>query len=206
MTPEYVVLHTLRCIGAAGEDRVAQASGIPVGEVVGHLRGLADLGLVSGSAGPFSAWMLSEEGRVRDAETVATELEQTGARAEVQAGYRAFLELNEPLLQVCSDWQMRNVGGRPVLNDHGDEAYDARVLSRLWDIDDSAQELCRRLADTVSRFAPYGARLAQARERALSGDTGAVADDLDSYHNAWFQLHEDLLATLAISREEEMRP
>jgi hypothetical protein len=30
-----------------------------------------------------------------------------------------------------------------------------------------------------------------------------VADTLDSYHTVWFQLHEDLLVTLGISREEE---
>ena len=203
MTPDFVVLHTLRCIGAAGEDRVAEASGLPVVAVVDHLRDLADQGLVSGSAGPFSAWMLTEDGRARDAEMVATELEQTGARAAVQGGYLEFLELNGPLLRVCSDWQMRDVGGRPMLNDHDDQAYDSRVLSRLWDVDDSAQDVCARLADILPRFATYPARLARAREKALSGDTGAVADDLDSYHAAWFQLHEDLLATLGISREEE---
>jgi hypothetical protein len=98
---------------------------------------------------------------------------------------------------------MQDVGGRPVLNEHKDDEYDARVLSRLWDIDDSAQGVCARLAGTLPRFAPYGDRLARARERALGGDIGAVADDLESYHSAWFQLHEDLLATLGISREQE---
>jgi hypothetical protein len=27
-----------------------------------------------------------------------------------------------------------------------------------------------------------------------------VADNLESYHSVWFQLHEDLLATLGIPR------
>jgi hypothetical protein len=49
----------------------------------------------------------------------------------------------------------------------------------------------------------YGARLTNALDRALAGDVALVADDMESYHNVWFQLHEDLLATIGRSREEE---
>jgi hypothetical protein len=53
------------------------------------------------------------------------------------------------------------------------------------------------------RFALYGTRLTTALDRVLGGNPAYVADTLDSYHTVWFQLHEDLLVTLGISREEE---
>ena len=55
------------------------------------------------------------------------------------------------------------------------------------------------------RFGLYGTRLTTALERTLGGNIAYVTDTLDSYHSVWFQLHEDLLVTLGISREEERR-
>ena len=55
----------------------------------------------------------------------------------------------------------------------------------------------------LMRFGLYGTRLTAALERALAGNTAYVTDTLDSYHTVWFQLHEDLLVTLGISREDE---
>ena len=43
-------------------------------------------------------------------------------------------------------------------------------------------------------------RLFEALTRAYAGALGYVADNMDSYHSVWFQLHEDLLATLGIPR------
>ena len=42
-----------------------------------------------------------------------------------------------------------------------------------------------------------------ALERSLGGENEFVSDSLESYHSAWFQLHEDLLVTLGITREDE---
>ena len=100
---------------------------------------------------------------------------------------------------------MRRVGQYPILNDHIDSDYDAKVLSRLMHVDDVVQPICGELAGRLSRFGEYGTRLSGALERALTGETGYVADSLESYHAVWFQLHEDLLVTLGISRDDEKR-
>ena len=50
------------------------------------------------------------------------------------------------------------------------------------------------------RFQRYRVRLTDALARARSGALEYVTDDLASYHTVWFQLHEDLLATLGIPR------
>jgi hypothetical protein len=50
------------------------------------------------------------------------------------------------------------------------------------------------------RFGRYRVRLSDALARARSGAGGYVTEEMASYHSVWFQLHEDLLATLGIPR------
>lgn len=195
--------HLLRCIGVAASERVALAAGFAHEEALVGLRSLEAEGLVELGEGPFGGWSLTDEGRAKAQEWIGAELEVTGAVDQVRASYRTFLLLNPLLLQVCTDWQMRRLGSTHILNDHADAEYDAEVLNRLAAIDDEAQEVCADLAGSLSRFGRYPTRLGAALERVFAGDMAALADDLESYHTVWFQLHEDLLATLGISREEE---
>ena len=200
---DFLVLHTLRCIGVASDERVATASQTTRYETAARLRDLSGRGLVALDPGPFGGWGLTDRGRVTEQELVRVELELAAARAEVRKCYESFMGLNPKLLQVCSDWQMRKLGQHHILNDHADADYDAKVLTRLMSIDESAQPLCDELATRMTRFGVYGLRLTRALDRALAGDRAYVADALESYHTVWFQLHEDLLVTLGISREEE---
>jgi hypothetical protein len=108
--------------------------------------------------------------------------------------------LNPELLEICSDWQMRSIGGSPSINDHSDDDYDARVLSRLFRLDDSAQALLVELATTLARFGAYRNRLSVAVQEVMAGNHVYLADCLESYHTVWFQIHEDLLTTLGITR------
>ena len=202
---DFRVLHAMRCIGVASEDRVAIASGIGGLDTAARLRQLSGQGLVALGPGPFGGWGLTDAGRTAAAELLRNELAMTEARGDVRNGYDSFMDLNSKLLQVCTDWQMCQVGSTHVLNDHLDADYDARVLSRLLRIDGSAQRICEDLARRLERFGVYGSRLASALEKALAGDTAYVTDSLESYHSVWFQLHEDLLVTLGISREAERR-
>jgi hypothetical protein len=57
---------------------------------------------------------------------------------------------------------------------------------------------CPRLAD-------YGVRLTRALEAARAGDARFVASPrVDSYHGAWFELHEDLIQLAGRRREDEV--
>jgi len=199
------VLHTLRCVGVAGVERVSAASGVTSGQVERCLQRLADQGLAVLASGPFGGWGVTDAGRSADDDWLARELDSLGAREQVRSCYDRFLGLNPVLLQVCSDWQMRWMGSTPSLNDHTDAEYDAKVLTRLIRVDESAQELCGDLAGPLERFANYRKRLSSALDQAMAGNHGYVADGLDSYHTTWFQLHEDLLTTLGISRDDERR-
>jgi hypothetical protein len=176
-----------------------------IAEALARLRHLSDGGLVKLDPGPFGGWSLTESGRTTGQEMVGEELGIAGGDQQVLDGYQAFLRLNPALLQICSDWQMQRAGSTPILNDHTDPDYDSKVLSRLIRIDDAAQQVCSDLASHLMRFGLYRNRLSTAIERALAGDSAYVTDSFDSYHTVWFQLHEDLLVTLGISREDERR-
>ena len=198
--PGFLVLHTLRCIGVAGESRLARASGLSPIETRARLARLSDGGLVRLDPGPFGGWALTDHGLATAREQVQAELESAGSRDRVHKGFDSVLALNPTLLEICTAWQMRTVGRQPILNDHKDADYDASVISRLMRIDESAQRLCDELSVSLTRFGHYGLRLTEALDRVLAGEGAYFADDLESYHTVWFQLHEDLLTTLGLSR------
>jgi hypothetical protein len=197
---DLAVLHTLRCIGAAGAERVAEACARPVFEVESELIDLAVAGLVTHYSGPFGGWSLTDDGRDDASSRIAAQLDAAGAREVVAAAHDAFASLNNEALAICSAWQLRPVGGATEINDHTDHRHDDHVLRRLAVLDKRVQPICANLTEALPRFGGYGPRLASAARRAQAGEVAAVAVGLDSYHAVWFQLHEDLLVTLGITR------
>ncbi|MEU0162741.1 transcriptional regulator [Streptomyces sp. NPDC006261] len=197
---DLLVLHTLRCIGFSGLSGVARASGLPESDVESELIDLAVAGLVTHASGDFGGWGLSEEGRAADAERIAEELTAAGARERVTAVFDRFLVLNPELLDLCTAWQTRAADGTMTMNDHSDSAYDARVLDRFTEFHQRAEPLCAELSGVLLRFQRYPVRLADALTRARAGSLEYVTDSTSSYHTVWFQLHEDLLATLGLPR------
>lgn len=62
----------------------------------------------------------------------------------------------------------------------------------------------RSLAGSLWRFRGYAERLDAAHQRVRAGDHEWItAPSIDSYHTVWFELHEDLLATLGRDRSQE---
>jgi hypothetical protein len=111
--------------------------------------------------------------------------------------------LNKELLATCTAWQVQDESSGS-LNDHSDPDYDAQVVARLGDVDDAVQPIAADLATALDRFSGYGPRLATARARVGTGEHDWFTKPMvDSYHTVWFELHEDLLATLGIERSSE---
>jgi hypothetical protein len=60
------------------------------------------------------------------------------------------------------------------------------------------------LAERLARFDGYGRRFRDALGRVQAGEVEWFTRPMmDSYHTGWFELHEDLLATLGIERAKE---
>ena len=63
------------------------------------------------------------------------------------------------------------------------------------------------LRSHLARFAGYSQRLRGALERVTEGERDwFTKPTIDSYHTVWFELHEDLLATLGLERSKEATP
>jgi hypothetical protein len=203
----FLVAHGLRIKGFAAPAVVADVIGLDERRVSDHLEELRAAGHARLREGRVAGWTLTVDGRIRHGADCAAELDASGNADDVKLGYRRFLDLNEMLLAVCTDWQLvdgSKDAGPQVLNDHSDPAYDALAIARLASIDDAVQPVVRALGASMDRFGGYGARLGQALAKVQSGDhewfTGAM---IESYHTVWFELHEDLLATLGIERSKE---
>jgi hypothetical protein len=205
---DLLVVHVLRVKGFVDGDAVVAAAGLEAGEVDALLAGLADAGHARHREGRMSGWMLTPEGRARGEALLAAELEATGVRPAVEAAYRDFLEVNQGFLGLCTDWQLRPdpdaPDGDPIVNDHADAVHDAAVVARLGEADDVMREVCGGLAEVLARFDGYGQRFADALARVRAGEVEWFTRPMiDSYHTVWFELHENLLATLGIERARE---
>lgn len=123
----------------------------------------------------------------------------------MDAVYREFLPLNTRLLRACTDWQLRPTeGDRLGTNDHLDRAWDGRILAELAELHEELAPLEGRLAAVLPRFAGYAGRFASALRCARTGKWEWVdSSEIDSCHRVWFELHEDLIATLGVDRSAE---
>ncbi|WP_456786045.1 transcriptional regulator [Cellulomonas sp. P5_C5] len=202
-TVDLLVLHSVRIVGFADTATVARRYGLEPDETGELLLDAEAHGWVQHSAfADLGGWSLTERGRAQDERLLAAELARVDGEAEVREVHREFLPLNERLQRACTDWQLRPTpADRLATNDHTDVEWDRRTLDELEAIERGLTPLAARLGRLLARFQGYDARFSVARHRAGTGDVGWVdGTDVDSCHRVWFELHEDLVATLGIDR------
>jgi hypothetical protein len=199
-----LALHAVRLKGMADTAAVAKRFALDDDTAAEDLLDAQAFGWVAWAefAG-MGGWSLTKAGRDENERQLAAELEQVDGGAEVfRVEYEHFLPLNARLLQACTDWQIRPTSTDALAaNDHRDEAWNGRVVEELTALGDSLRPLSGRLMSVLSRFGGYDARFAGALERVVAGDQEWVnGTGQDSCHTVWFELHEDLLATLGLER------
>ncbi len=147
----------------------------------------------------------TDAGRIENNRRLAAELAETGTRSAIAASHANFLQLNGRFLTTVTNWQIRPTPWDPMAsNDHDDWRWDERVLNDLASLLRSLRPVCGQLADTLVRFDGYADRFAAALDRVDHGQWAWVDQPgMDSCHTIWFELHEDLLATLGLERGQE---
>ena len=147
-------------------------------------------------------WSLTEAGKDADEDQLAAERQAADAGAVVGAAYKEFLPLNGRLVKAVTDWQLKPSGDQPfATNDHTDPEWDGRVLDELSAVGDEVRPIVDALSGVLARFGGYADHYDAALRRARAGEVAWVdKTDVDSCHRVWFQLHEDLIATLGIDR------
>jgi hypothetical protein len=117
--------------------------------------------------------------------------------------YEEFGAPNGALKAIVTAWQVR-ADGSP--NDHSDPDHDAEVIARLLQAGFDAAPLVERIAEVVPRLDTYPTRLREALHRVGAGEHKWFANPMiDSYHQVWFELHEDLIGVLGLVREDEAK-
>jgi hypothetical protein len=203
--PRLLVLHGLRLKGFALPAAVAELVGLEEAVASAELIALADAGAVHYRDGRLTGYALTADGRALNESLLAAELDAAGAREDVTGAYKRFLGLNGELLAACTRWQLRDVEGASIINDHTDADYDAAVIDELSQLNERVLPICDDLHASLDRFGSYGPRLSEALRRVRAGDVDHFTKPIiPSYHTVWFELHEDLLATLGIERATEV--
>jgi hypothetical protein len=200
---DLLVLHSLRLTGFADDATVAHRFGLDRPTVEECLLDREAIGQVQrvGFA-DLAGWSLTEAGHGEHARLLAAELADSGARRQVADVHDRFTPLNARFLTVVTRWQIRPLPGDPLaVNDHSDWRWDERILDDLRSLLRAVTPSARELSEALGRFEGYPERLAMALERVDKGERSWVdRPRADSFHTVWFELHEDLLATLALSR------
>jgi len=196
------VLHALRIKGMADVNGLAQAVGRSSEQVAAVLEELGGRGWARYRESRRAAgWMLVGQGRAEAEAGAAAEMGESGKRSLVLELYGAFKLLDPELKKVCTDFQIR---GDQSMNDHTDADYDAAVIDRLAAVNGRVQPIAAGLARALDRFGHYGPRLDFALSQVAGGNIDwFTKPSLDSYHEVWFELHEDLLVTLGLDRAAE---
>jgi hypothetical protein len=193
-------LMCLRIKGFGKGEAIGEAMGASTEEVQGLL---ADLVARQWVEETRVGYRLSPSGRTEADK--AFELERAGLDQRIFAElYEEFSPINDAFKQLVTRWQMRNVGDRQVRNDHTDAAYDRSVLEGFDPIHRNISGLIGTIAASAPRIGNYKQRLDLALGKIRSGDLRYIAaPDRDSYHTAWFELHQDLIGLAGTTRQKE---
>ncbi|SDT38239.1 transcriptional regulator [Microlunatus soli] len=205
-TVDLLALHAVRILGFADTPVIAARFGLDPNRTSEALADAEAVGWVGRTAfGDLAGWSLTDAGRVENERQLAAELDGSDGAATVRAGYRDFLPWNARLQRACTDWQVRpTVRDRLAANDHADPTWDARVLAELAAVAAALPAVVTLLAGVLARFGGYDTRFGGALDRVRAGQQEWVnGTTIDSCHRVWFELHEDLLATLGIDRSSE---
>jgi pyruvate,orthophosphate dikinase len=199
--PLGAAVRALAIKGYASPDALATAIGTSQEHSVQLLDRLTADGLAEAAAGSFR---LTDSGKAVAVDRLSEDTAAWGV-ARALAALDAFLAMDERMKATVTAWQMREIDGEQVFNDHADAAYDVSVMADLGALHADAGPWLDGLGDGPSRLRIYRTRLDRANEAAQGGDGRYVASPrVDSYHSVWFELHEDLIRLAGRNRADEV--
>jgi len=197
-TPDFCTFHALRIKGFATADTLVEMTAQDLVAVETHLGALADSGNAQFREAR-SLWQLTPDGRAAYPAALSADLD--GAELDaLDALYERFLAINSEFKELCGAWQLRD----GEVNDHSDASYDSEVIARLAALDAQAQPVVIEMGSILGRLAPYAPRLTSTLGRLQAGEANMFTGVMcGSYHDAWMELHEDLILTQGIDRSAE---
>jgi len=196
----HLVLHGLAIKKHASAATVAGIIGLDSARVAAVLQDALTKGSVIEAKGKFSLQPMARIALESDYSRYCSDLRENQAFVKL---YEDFEVVNTALKALITDWQVTEIAGSRVPNDHSNKDYDSRIIDRLGELHERAERVLTEFAAHLPRLAIYRDKLLAALEKAEDGAIEWVSDArIESYHTLWFELHEDLLRTLGRTRVE----
>lgn len=196
----HLVLHGLAIKKHATAEAIAGIIGIETARVAALLTESVAKGRVVEAKGKYSLQPMTRIALESDYSRYCSELREN---QEFVRCYEDFEVVNTALKTLITDWQVVDIAGERVANDHTNKEYDAKIIDRLGDLHERAERVLNAFAKHLPRLAIYRDKLLSALEKAEDGALEWVSDArIESYHTLWFELHEDLLRMLGRTRVE----
>ncbi len=178
--PTLAILMLLRVKGRATAHVVTRATRLAADIVESALEAARQRGAVR-PVGDDDTVALTPSGHAEIARLLADERLD---RPSLDTLYARFVAIDRTLKERISSWQVAPAG-----------------TAALHAVASDATPFASALGAVAARFAPYEARLRAALVEIEHGDARFVASPfVDSLHQVWFELHEDLLVTLGRTR------
>lgn len=197
---ELAVLQAVRLKGRVSPADLAATLGAELSDITAIVERLSASGLLVTGA----TVQISGSGRAALQELLAEERAEIDPTA-MTAAYNAFRGVNAEFKSLVTDWQLKG-GPNGTPNTHDDAEYDAAVLARLDDVHARVAPIIEKAAAQLSRLTAYSAKLSAALDKVKAGETVWLTRPLiDSYHTVWFELHEELINAVGLTREEAAR-
>jgi hypothetical protein len=197
---ELAVLQGVRLKGRVKLGDLAATLGAGLGDITPIVERLTAAGLLTGGA----TLRITGGGSDRLAALLAEERDGTDPAA-IAAAYDDFRAVNTDFKRLVTDWQLKG-GPDGVPNAHDDADYDAAVLARLDDVHARTMPIIAAVAAQLPRLSAYATKLVAALGKVKAGETSWLTRPLvDSYHTVWFELHEELIVAVGLTREEAAR-
>lgn len=197
---ELAVLQGVRLKGRVSPADLAATLGADLADITAVVEQLTAAGLLTEGA----TLRITPSGTDRLAALLAEERKGIDPKA-MAAAYDDFRSVNADFKRLVTDWQLKG-GPGGVPNAHDDAAYDAAVLARLDDLHARTMPIVEAAAAQLPRLSAYAAKLVAALDKVKAGETAWLTRPLmDSYHTVWFELHEELIVAVGLTREEAAR-
>jgi DNA-binding MarR family transcriptional regulator len=194
---ELTVLQAVRLKGRVSPTDLAATLGEDQADVTATVDRLTAAGLLVEA----TTLRISPSGRAR-LETLLDEERKGADTTALAAAYGEFRAVNADFKTLVTDWQLKD--GNP--NTHDDAEYDAAILARLGEVHARAAPIIEAAATQLPRLNAYSSKLLVALGKVKAGETAwLTAPLIDSYHTVWFELHEELILAIGLTREEAAR-
>jgi hypothetical protein len=185
---DLLVLHAVRLKGFADAAAIADRFGLDPHQTREDLLDAQAHGRVSRTSfADLAGWSLTDTGRRRNEAQLRDEVDRTGTHATIATIHERFLPINTRASQVFTTSQLGS--GRA-----------ADTFRQLADLARELHDIERSLTAHLNRFAGYHDRFTGALARAIDDPAWITGIEVDSCHRVWFELHEDLIATLGLTR------